>query len=1017
MSLPDPPGASTSSSSDQGFETNARGNPRRCPAHLSVSLRPSPSGSSALRGLPPNSFFARNNRTTRHHRTSKLAISHSSRRAPSSLGKTTMDGWFDDANRNAQHPRDVPYNNDDSPFYMGQTSDEDTPAQSGPCSQDDSARASLSQLNLGGTSDDGDFRSVIDDLTIENQRLKKRLRKYEATRRTDMEKEKLFEVRMSGLPPHKKRELEETLRKFALSLDNVSEGTLVNSDVPMSGQGAGHDPIRMKPESPISSASNFRPVDSGYGSASLFNTSSGVSHGGNPAIMSRERNVKNYLEEIPEHLLPKHSLVMTERVKMKLIVRRLENIFTGQKATKGGHSQPLQQQEVSHSAALADRNAITARGDRLRAEGKREARIMPLYAPRSTTPSQGHTPATLKKSRSSGDSAASSDNTTIPSGSGSPTQRPTRPLDLDPNRAQIPSDNLDYIRHLGLSAPTDILHVPSTDEEGWVYLNLISSMAQLHTLNVTPGLVRKTVSEMSSKLEISEDGHKIRWQGGTEGTHLSSDSGSTGDQDVDNYQTSNSRPSKSRSVESSRNKHSFELSATGRQSSNGPQRSKNQPTFDSESSDEKLSRENKFAYKPLVFHRMASDDDEFLNSSDSAGGSSELSSYHLRFPSTSNFDTSSRGVTSISGCKLDDGPIIFFKKSHFFTDLSGDLEHHSIYYGARDTKRDEHQILGLSHNRQLGKKSERHDYQRPFSQCSPVINLQEDDDEEGRGEEEEEGHFDLEPLRCTSPSAVRQPKEFEASGIGGVYPADNFMVNVRVHHANVKTQRSFPKTPTSSVENVQKNPKLNHQGKSFTGYHMHSTHIISAETKDLLPSTLPPPNYFFMPFTSSEDEDDEDDEDETMYSDSDDDTSVYSLKNRQLAPPSFLNMFRTEDYDKAISIDDDGEDEDEDEDEESNTNDSVDMSDPVRTLLDPSSIAVEEHQLQCDRGREFAEELPAGSSAATAGGGSGYVSDARSLLNMKAAVVGSKSSQKRGRRSINSSAGAPNNKIVKMEVD
>ncbi len=35
----------------------------------------------------------------------------------------------------------------------------------------------------------------------------------------------------------------------------------------------------------------------------------------------------------------------------------------------------------------------------------------------------------------------------------SPDQRPTRPLDLDIHRAQVASDNIDYIRHLGLSSP------------------------------------------------------------------------------------------------------------------------------------------------------------------------------------------------------------------------------------------------------------------------------------------------------------------------------------------------------------------------------------------------------------------------------------------------------------------------------------------------------------------------------------------------------------------------------------
>jgi hypothetical protein len=51
---------------------------------------------------------------------------------------------------------------------------------------------------------------VIDDLTIQNRKLKERLRKYEAKYSAHLEKDKLFEVTIHGLPAKKKRELEET---------------------------------------------------------------------------------------------------------------------------------------------------------------------------------------------------------------------------------------------------------------------------------------------------------------------------------------------------------------------------------------------------------------------------------------------------------------------------------------------------------------------------------------------------------------------------------------------------------------------------------------------------------------------------------------------------------------------------------------------------------------------------------------------------------------------------------------
>src|SRR5690349_15516782 len=63
------------------------------------------------------------------------------------------------------------------------------------------------------------------------------------------------------------------------------------------------------------------------------------------------------------------------------------------------------------------------------------------------------------------------------------------------------------------------------DADGWVYLNLLCNLAQLHIINVTPAFIRAAVSEKSTKFQLSPDGQKIRWRGGTHGTRFSSDSG------------------------------------------------------------------------------------------------------------------------------------------------------------------------------------------------------------------------------------------------------------------------------------------------------------------------------------------------------------------------------------------------------------------------------------------------------------------------------------------------------------
>src|SRR2546430_14988813 len=121
----------------------------------------------------------------------------------------------------------------------------------------------LGRVYTAGSSDD--FRSVIDDLTIENRKLKERLRKYEKLHSAHLQREKLFEVRVHGLPPKKKRELEETLRKFASSLDSSADDGL---QLPINSRQLALPRKMHSGQAPSSSTSYSRPYDSAYASMS-----------------------------------------------------------------------------------------------------------------------------------------------------------------------------------------------------------------------------------------------------------------------------------------------------------------------------------------------------------------------------------------------------------------------------------------------------------------------------------------------------------------------------------------------------------------------------------------------------------------------------------------------------------------------------------------------------------------------------------------------------------------------------
>ncbi|GAA5977145.1 hypothetical protein JCM5350_003234 [Sporobolomyces pararoseus] len=49
--------------------------------------------------------------------------------------------------------------------------------------------------------------------------------------------------------------------------------------------------------------------------------------------------------------------------------------------------------------------------------------------------------------------------------------------------------------------------------DGWVYLNLASTMAELHRYSVTLNFVQQAVRDYSGSLEVSQDGKRIRWIG------------------------------------------------------------------------------------------------------------------------------------------------------------------------------------------------------------------------------------------------------------------------------------------------------------------------------------------------------------------------------------------------------------------------------------------------------------------------------------------------------------------------
>ncbi len=836
----------------------------------------------------------------------------------SSNSRMKAERWFDETN---EHPKEVSFFDDDPPYFIkNEPSDNNSicATQSENSLRDVSkigptapTRSLLAQMNADN--DNGEaFRGVIDDLTVQNKKLKRRLKKYEALHCSHLQEQKLFEVRVHGLPANRKRELEETLRSFASS---INEGSHAYPQV----HGVTASALQ-KSSSSSTSASKLQ-GDSAYASMSGRIGVTSLSHlTEQPQNRQANRqNIKSYLHGIPANLAPEQAIALSDRSKSKTIVRRLEQIFTGRGAESRQYGQTQLQQEVSQSAALAFNQPLNH-------EGTREAHML---AHDSELPIDASGDVKTQAS-----SRESNPRSLQASGSGSPRspeQRPTRPLDLDLHREQIPSDNIEYIRHLAVSSTGhETLNDPES-KDGWVWLNLLTSMAQLHTLNVTPEFIRKAITDFSSKFELSSDKTKIRWLGGTTGTRMSSDG------DDSEYQMSRKPPSNPAvaSVDDALERTSAQAHVSSEPSTIPATGAKRRPVNLNES----MNGSSTFHYKPLFFHTALSDEDESEAISDSANTDG---SPGIATGINSNSTAQHGRVSRSGGRRRNDGPMIFYNGANFCTDLSGDLngtERRQSNYrlvtekpvGSFDFHTDERgesdgdvKYAGSQHS---GSQDE------TASSVDCALNLD-----------------DLKSSISSLGGEQNSQKDgldMEASGLGGIQPEDNFVVKVRVRHQRKKSSgRKLPSftKPKSNVRKILHNiPR-----SSIDAFHTANSNmprsqrtepsvngeIISAVKIEMLPSALPPASYLHLPFSSSGSDTDLEDYYEHVST---------NLMTTDYAPAlhPVMNPIRYSSFNTASHESDTGSDSDDDS--------SIDLLAHARGV-EPETIAAREREFESNNG-------------------------------------------------------------------
>ncbi|KAF8465949.1 frequency clock protein [Kalaharituber pfeilii] len=721
--------------------------------------------------------------------------------------KSTPEDWFKDLNRSVRENNNLLHEDDDPPYQpdvgsssirrkhqlgfkhlrphklsklsaasalRGRRGGEGTGTLSG-ASYVDGNMIPTEIEQMGGvmesTSDSNSdsYRSVIDDLTIKNQKLKRRLRKLEELHAEHLQTDKVFELRIHGLPAGKRQELENLLQQFTASLHKSPQGSTSSAG------------MKNKPPSArsIFNPSSIDPSDSAYASKigsgapsshpSLSSGKSGDSRGskGNWSNSNSNSSSSGGLngKKVPTYI--------SEKAKMKQVVRRLEYLFTRSQDSNLG---PSRSPVSSDPDEALGREGISS-------------------SPNSTGGSSGK------------DSGKGISSQTKPA-----TIRASKAFELDPRLAQIPEKNLAYLHNLTSSGGPPINIGGHWD--GWVYLNVVMNLAQLHTINVTVAFVKKAIEAMSVKLELSADGKMVRWKGGMDVTNLSSEG--------ENRSETASSPSGSSPMDASsegsrgrkRSDGSYSQTDMSGQSipikepgsmESSTTRLSTHSRSQSESLTSSLHGSIGFHYKPLFAQSKNFDDDssepETTYSSSSAMKSS--SSPDGTGAHRAGSGESSGDRSKYRGKKATVGPIIYYENGKFCTDLSTQEivpqdESASSYPYERMTN----EVVGAPGRPSIDLTQ---DTARPLlktvSALETVVEGQlleyhyredghESDDEEDYDDDESCG-LDFSPrLDSTFSDDPPLPVELEASGIGGVQPEDNFAINVQVKHYLLPKGRS-----------------------------------------------------------------------------------------------------------------------------------------------------------------------------------------------------------------------------------
>jgi hypothetical protein len=411
------------------------------------------------------------------------------------------------------------------------------------------------------------------------------------------------------------------------------------------------------------------------------------------------------------------------------------------------------------------------------------------------------------------------------------------------------------------------------------------------------------------------------------------------------------------------------------------------------------------AYTPLFFHKADSEDDDEFSDDNMTSWSSPRAGF-INVGHSSGFTSSGMRTNSSKKRNGDDGPIIFYNKATFCTDLSGDPRPRNVVFANSSSyDRLETDPVGVL-------KKERHTKRRleergPLSKITsePPEDAMEVDNPSSGDDIEIDINSSREKSDGSSSEELPNPIEFEASGIGGVLPQDNFAIRVKSRRKVVDGQSSSiaskgqqrikaipPHLRAILARRMTKDSIASISAKN--GWIVEEE-ILSTCRKNLPPSELPPASFF--PFTSPDDEGEDSDSDAQSEESSDDDVGLSHDRPLPTSAPQLMDWHTYDSGSESEGEDNDVENPDEDMDENplQSGDESVDILTHAR-VADPSVIHLRERDYNANMADRLVEEIPAGSSAATAGGGSGFSSPAEGAERDETKFASGASSRKTG---------------------